>query len=48
MEYPLIFALLLTYAFILIPVKLGYLLVQGKKKTGGLILKERLLFWMPR
>jgi len=32
--YPSIFALLLAMAFILIPVELGYLLYQGKKKTG--------------
>ena len=32
--YPSIFALLLAFAFVLIPVELGYLLVQGKKKTG--------------
>ncbi len=32
--YPSIVALLLAYAFILIPVELGYLLYQGKKTTG--------------
>jgi membrane protease YdiL (CAAX protease family) len=32
--YPSIFALLLAFAFILIPVELGYLFVQAKKKTG--------------
>ena len=34
MGYPSIFALLLAFALVLIPVELGYLLVQGKKKTG--------------
>ncbi len=34
MGYPSIFALLLAFAFILIPLELGFLLVQGKKKTG--------------
>jgi membrane protease YdiL (CAAX protease family) len=37
--YPSIFALLLAFAFILIPVELGYLFVQGKKKTGRLTLQ---------
>jgi len=37
--YPSIFALLLAFAFILIPVELGYLLVQGKKKTGRFTLQ---------
>ena len=32
--YPSIFALLLAFALILIPFELGFLLVQGKKKTG--------------
>lgn len=32
--YPAIFALVLAVAFILIPTELGYLLYQGKKKTG--------------
>lgn len=32
--YPSIFALILAIALILIPVELGYLLYQGKKKTG--------------
>lgn len=39
MGYPSIFALLLAYAFILIPVELGYLLYQGKKKTGRFTLQ---------
>lgn len=32
--YPSVFALILAIALILIPVELGYLLYQGKKKTG--------------
>ena len=32
--YPSIFALLVAFAFILVPFELGYLLYQGKKKTG--------------
>jgi len=39
MGYPSIFALLLAFAFILIPVELGYLLYQGKKKTGRFTLQ---------
>jgi membrane protease YdiL (CAAX protease family) len=34
MGYPSIIALILAYAFILIPVELGFLFYQGKKKTG--------------
>ncbi len=34
MGYPSIFALVLAGALILIPIELGYLLYQGKKKTG--------------
>ena len=34
MGYPSIFALYLAFAFVLVPVELGYLLCQGKKKTG--------------
>lgn len=37
--YPSITALILAYAFILIPVELGYLLYQGKKKTGRFTLQ---------
>lgn len=37
--YPSIVALILAYAFILIPVELGYLLHQGKKKTGRFTLQ---------
>jgi uncharacterized protein len=39
MGYPSIVALMLAYAFILIPVELGYLLYQGKKKTGRFTLR---------
>jgi uncharacterized protein len=39
MGYPSIIALILAYAFILIPVELGYLFYQGKKKTGRFTLR---------
>ncbi len=39
MGYPSIFALLLAFAFVLIPFELGYLFVQGKKKTGRFTLQ---------
>ncbi|MBI5966192.1 MAG: CPBP family intramembrane metalloprotease [Chloroflexi bacterium] len=39
MGYPSIIALILAYAFILIPVELGYLLYQGKKKIGHFTLQ---------
>jgi uncharacterized protein len=39
MGYPSIFALLLAFSFILIPVELGYLYFQGKKKTGRFTLQ---------
>jgi membrane protease YdiL (CAAX protease family) len=39
MGYPTIFALLLAFAVILVPVELGFLLLQGKKKTGHFSLK---------
>jgi hypothetical protein len=39
MGYPSIFALLLAFAFVLIPVELGYLFVQGKKNTGRFTLQ---------
>jgi len=50
MGYPSIFALLLAFAFILIPVELGFLLVQGKKKTGrftlqGIISYQKSIPW---
>jgi membrane protease YdiL (CAAX protease family) len=37
--YPSLFALLLAFACVLIPVEIGYLLYQGKKKTGRLTLQ---------
>ena len=37
--YPSIFALYLAFAFVLVPVELGYLLYQGKKKTGRFTLQ---------
>lgn len=37
--YPSIFALFLVFACVLIPVELGYLLYQGKKKTGRFTLQ---------
>ncbi len=37
--YPSVVALILAFAFILIPVELGYLLYQGKKKTGRFTLQ---------
>lgn len=49
--YPATFALVLAVAFILIPFELGYLLYQGKKKTGrytvkGIInLKNSIPWW---
>jgi uncharacterized protein len=39
MGYPSFFALLLAFVFILVPFELGFLLVQGKKKTGGYTLQ---------
>jgi uncharacterized protein len=39
MGYPSIVTLILAYTFILIPVELGYLLYQGKKKTGRFTLR---------
>jgi membrane protease YdiL (CAAX protease family) len=39
MGYPSVIALILAYAFILIPVELGYLLYQGKKRTGRFTLQ---------
>ncbi len=44
MGYPSIVALILAYAFILIPVELGYLLVQGKKKAGRFTLQGIISF----
>lgn len=37
--YPSVVALILAYAFILIPFELGYLFYQGKKKTGQFTLR---------
>ena len=39
MGYPSIFALYLALAFVLVPVELGFLLFQGKKKTGRFTLQ---------
>jgi membrane protease YdiL (CAAX protease family) len=39
MGFPSIIALILAYAFILIPIELGYLLYQGRKKTGRFTLQ---------
>ena len=40
MGYPSFFALLIAFAVILVPLELGFLFVQGKKKTGRFTLKE--------
>jgi membrane protease YdiL (CAAX protease family) len=45
--YPSIFALLLAFAFVLIPVELGYLLYQGKKKTGRFTLQGIISYQNP-
>lgn len=37
--YPSIVALIFAYAFVLIPVELGYLFYQGRKKTGRFTLQ---------
>lgn len=37
--YPSVVALILAFAFILIPVELGYLFYQGKKRTGRITLQ---------
>jgi membrane protease YdiL (CAAX protease family) len=39
MGYPSIFALYLAFALVLVPVELGFLLYQGKKKTGRFTLQ---------
>jgi len=39
MGYPSVVALILAFAFVLIPVELGYLLYQGKKKAGHFTLQ---------
>src|SRR6266496_3430971 len=38
--YPSVVALILAFAFVLIPVELGYLFYQGKKKTGQFTLQR--------
>ena len=38
-RYPSFFALLLAFAFILVPLELGFLLYQGKKKNGHFTLQ---------
>ena len=45
--YPSVFALVLAVAFILIPGELGYLLYQGKKKSGQYSLKGIIDFGTP-
>ncbi len=50
MGYPSIFALYLAIAFILVPVELGFLLAQGKKKIGrftlqGIISYQKSIPW---
>lgn len=47
MGYPSIFALLLAFAFILIPVELGYLLYKGKKKAGRFTLQGIISYRKP-
>jgi hypothetical protein len=37
--YPTVVALILAFVFVLIPVELGYLLYQGKKKTSRITLQ---------
>jgi membrane protease YdiL (CAAX protease family) len=48
--FPSIFALFLAFAFVLVPVELGFLLLQGKKKTGrftlhGIISYRNPILW---
>ena len=50
MGYPSFFAQFLAFAFILVPIELGFLLYQGKKKTGrftlrGIISYQRSIPW---
>jgi hypothetical protein len=47
MGYPSIFALLLAFAFILIPAELGFLFYQGKKKIGRLTLQGIISYQNP-
>jgi len=50
MGYPSFFAQFLAFAFILVPLELGFLLVQGKKKNGrftlrGIISYQKSISW---
>ena len=45
--YPSIFAQFLAFAFILVPFELGFLLLQGKKKTGRFTLQGLISFRNP-
>jgi membrane protease YdiL (CAAX protease family) len=45
--YPSVIALILAYAFILIPIELGYLLYQGKRKTGRFTLQAIISYRNP-
>lgn len=45
--YPSFFALFLAFTFILIPFELGFLLYQGKKKTGRFTLRGIISFCKP-
>ena len=50
MGYPSFFAQFLAFAFILVPFELGFLFVQGKKKTGrftlqGIISYQKSIPW---
>jgi membrane protease YdiL (CAAX protease family) len=47
MGYPSNFALYLALAFVLVPVELGFLLYQGKKKTGRFILQGIISYRTP-
>jgi membrane protease YdiL (CAAX protease family) len=47
MGYPSIVALMLAYAFILVPVEVGYLLYQGKKMTGRFTLRGIISYRKP-
>jgi uncharacterized protein len=45
--FPSIFALVLAFAFVLVPFELGFLIVQGKKQTGRLTLKGIISYQNP-
>jgi len=47
MGYPSFFALLLAFAIILVPLELGFLLFQGKKKSGRFTLRGIISFQNP-